>query len=84
MPVSDKRPAISGAVQDLIPGGILASDYLHKKTFDNTCSRCRKKIAEDDVPLILFHAKGEDLYAYCRDCNGFDDVDPENDSEDWS
>ena len=63
-------------VEDLVPGGVLPTDFCHVKTFDETCSRCRKAIPEDDIPLLLWIGDGENMYAYCRDCNGFDDTDP--------
>lgn len=65
------KPATN--VEKLVPGGILRTDFCHVDTFDETCSRCRKAIPEDDVPLLLWIGKGKDMYAYCRDCNGFDD-----------
>ena len=36
----------------LVPGGILATDHMHAPG-DETCSRCRRSIPDDEVPLLL-------------------------------
>ena len=37
-----------------MPGGILATDHVHYPRYDCTCSRCRRPIDPDDVPLLLW------------------------------
>jgi NAD-dependent SIR2 family protein deacetylase len=43
--------------------------HLHYITSDNTCSRCRRKIPDDDIPL-RFWPKSDPRYMliYCDDC----------------
>lgn len=53
-----------------LDGGIRASDHLHVGTNDDTCSRCRRAIREDEVPLMLWVNGGNDMYIYCNDCDG--------------
>lgn len=57
-------------IEDLVPDGIRQTDFLHRSTYDETCSRCREPIAEDDVPILLWVNDGEDMYAFCRECTG--------------
>ena len=53
----------------IVPGGILATDHVHRVTNDGTCSRCREPVAEDDVPLMLWFGRGgDDLLIYCTRC----------------
>jgi hypothetical protein len=48
---------------------ILDTDHLHYKTSDETCSRCRRKLNEDEIPL-RFWPKSDTNYMliYCDDC----------------
>ena len=55
-------------IDQLIPGGIRGDDYIHRGTNDNTCSRCREEIAEEDVPLMLWTNDGHNLMIYCEAC----------------
>jgi hypothetical protein len=50
-----------------VPGGILATDHIHVKTNDGTCSRCRKVVPDDEVPL-MFWLSGENMLIYCGTC----------------
>ncbi len=52
----------------LVPGGILATDHWHRKTQDGTCSRCRRPLPEQDVPLMLWSESGDDMLIYCERC----------------
>ena len=48
---------------------ILPTDHVHVDTFDETCSRCRKTIAEGDVPLLAWlPPDGKKMLAYCTAC----------------
>jgi hypothetical protein len=57
-------------VEALIPYGIKPEDHWHIRTTDDTCSRCREPIPEDDVPLLLWRNGGHDMLAYCEGCLG--------------
>jgi hypothetical protein len=57
-------------IDQIIPGGIKASDHLHVGTNDNTCSRCRKAIEEDECPLMLWANDGNDMWIFCEACCG--------------
>ena len=52
-----------------IPGGLLATDYVHGDTaYDRTCSRCRRRIPDADAfPLMLWRPEGG-MLAYCEGC----------------
>lgn len=53
-----------------VPGGILATDHVHRKTNDRTCSRCRKLVPDEEVPL-MFWLNGDPrgyMLIYCGDC----------------
>jgi hypothetical protein len=56
----------------MIPGGIKPTDHWHIRLNDGTCSRCRKEVPDDDVPLMLFGAadnEGDcDMLIYCEAC----------------
>ena len=60
---------------DEILANILPGDHVHYKTYDETCSRCRDKIHEDEVPLLIWQSDPEDnnkanyMYAYCERCS---------------
>ena len=55
----------------IVPGGVLATDHWHVGTYDETCSRCRKPIAEDQAPLLLWGGdNGDWMLSYCEDCLG--------------
>jgi hypothetical protein len=45
--------------------GIKPTDHWHRRTNDWTCSRCRKPLAEGDVPLIFWSSDGEHMLIYC-------------------
>ncbi len=70
-------------ITELIPGGIKGSDHLHRGTYYETCSRCRLEFAEDDIPLLCRVHDGRDLYAFCRDCNGLESIDPPDEYDDF-
>jgi hypothetical protein len=55
-------------INDVIPGGIKASDRWHRTTNDNTCSRCFAGILDHEVPAMLW--RGDDLLIYCCACLG--------------
>lgn len=55
-------------IHQMVPGGIKSTDFVHRRTNDNTCSRCRVKVPEEQVPLLLWAQRGEDLLIYCEDC----------------
>lgn len=57
-------------VGKLVPGGIRRSDHLHVETNDGTCSRCRRKLALVEMPLMLWLRDGEDMYVFCERCLG--------------
>lgn len=63
-------PAIS--IEDLVPGGIVRSDHLHVGSYDETCSRCRRSIPEEQTPLLLWVNSGDDMYSFCGVCIGWD------------
>lgn len=70
--VHAQRPRPELTLGDLIPGGILESDHRHHITNDNTCSRCRRLVAENEVPLMAWVGEeGEDLLIYCSACLGW-------------
>lgn len=57
------------SIDALVPGGILATDHVHVHTNDGTCSRCRREVPDDDVPLMLWtDAAGERMLIYCQRC----------------
>ena len=56
-------------IADIVPDGVLPGDHLHRETWDETCSRCRRDISEDrQVPILLWMNDGTDLYAFCDRC----------------
>ena len=56
-------------IADIVPGGILDTDHVHRETNDGICSRCAEIVAEDDVPLILWlPPDGNDMLIYCTRC----------------
>ena len=45
-------------------------DHVHYKTSDETCSRCRRKLLEDEVPLRFWPESNTDyMLIYCEDCS---------------
>lgn len=56
------------SIEQLIPGGILPTDHWHIGTNDDTCSRCRRPIHEDEVPLMLWDDSRENMLIYCTTC----------------
>lgn len=57
---------------NVIPGGIKPTDFWHRGTNDDTCSRCRKEVPEDDVPIMLWANDGEDMLIFCEACCGIE------------
>jgi hypothetical protein len=57
-------------ILQLIPGGVLPNDHWHRGTNDRTCSRCRREVPDEDVPLMLWSEDGEDMLIYCEACLG--------------
>lgn len=58
-------------VDALIPGGIRATDFIHIRTNDGTCSRCRKEVPDEQVPLMLWlPPNSKRMLIYCEDCIG--------------
>jgi hypothetical protein len=57
-------------VKDIVPGGIKATDHVHRETNDNRCSRCNTPIADDEVPLLLWGDDGRNMLIYCEACTG--------------
>lgn len=55
-----------GRPDQFVPGGILATDHWHIGRNDGTCSRCRKPVPDDDVPLRLWKRGGHDMLTYCE------------------
>jgi hypothetical protein len=55
-------------VADVVPGGLLPTDYVHVHTNDGTCSRCRREIDDGEVPLMLWIGDGERMLIFCWDC----------------
>ena len=55
-------------IDQIIPGGIRGTDFIHRRTNDNTCSRCREEINDDEVPVMLWSGDGENLLIYCEAC----------------
>lgn len=66
--------------EEVIPGGIKTTDHWHRGTNDNTCSRCRKDVPEEDVPLMLWANDGEDMLIYCGECAGWDRADEDEEA----
>jgi hypothetical protein len=60
--------ATKAQIDQIIPGGIRGDDFIHRKTTDGTCSRCREDIPEDDFSLMLWSQDGENLLIYCDKC----------------
>lgn len=55
-----------------VPGGILDTDQMHDE-YDCTCSRCRRDIGSEEVPIVVFvhdpdSSGDKGLVAYCDDC----------------
>ena len=59
-------------IRTIVPGGILVTDHWHIGTNDNTCSRCRQVVPDDQVPLMLWDSSGENMLIYCEPCLGVD------------
>ena len=68
----DAEPRGAHPVSTVIPGGILPTDFLHVDTCDDTCSRCREAVAEDDVPLMLWKGDGGSMFVFCSKCTGLE------------
>ena len=48
---------------------IRKTDYLHYITSDETCSRCRRKIPDEDIPLRFWPRENRNyMLIYCDDC----------------
>ena len=53
---------------------IQPTDFKHIGHYDETCSRCRRKIREEEVPLLLWtddNPEGDKsiMWSYCEDCS---------------
>lgn len=59
-------------IDQIVPGGILPDDRWHILVSDDTCSRCRKPIGEDEVPLLIWSGCGNNMLSYCERCTGAD------------
>lgn len=57
-------------IDALVPGGIKPTDHWHRITNDGTCSRCRREIPDDEVPLMFWSDDGQDMLIYCEPCLG--------------
>lgn len=73
----EKRNREQPDITSIIPGGIKPTDFCHKETNDNTCSRCRRAIREDEIPITLWRdSDPNDMWIFCNDCTpnlaGFD------------
>lgn len=56
-------------IEDTPLGAIRESDQLFVGTHDGTCSRCREKIAETEVPLLFWLTRDPSkMYAFCTRC----------------
>ena len=55
------------ALDAVVPGGIWPID--HDPGYDETCSRCRRAIPEDEIPLLLWLPPDQTrMLAYCERC----------------
>lgn len=53
-----------------IKANILPTDFVHYMTSDDTCSRCRRAIDEDEVPLRFWPASDTNkMLVYCEACS---------------
>ncbi len=57
-------------VDAFVPGGIRPTDHWRRGTNDGTCSRCRREVPDDEVPLMFWSADGHDMLIYCEMCLG--------------
>lgn len=58
-------------LEQLVPGGIKPTDFVHRVINDHSCSRCRKPIdLVEAVPLMLWLGDGDDMLIYCEACLG--------------
>ena len=66
------EPAMTApfSLKHFVPGGVLPDDHWHILISDDTCSRCRKPIPEDQVPLMLWSGDGSRMLSYCETCLG--------------
>ncbi|MYE06649.1 MAG: hypothetical protein F4Y04_05415 [Chloroflexi bacterium] len=57
------------SIDDIVPGGILATDHVHRETCDGICSRCGEIVENDDAPLLLWLPPDRnDMLIYCTRC----------------
>jgi len=46
------------------------TDVVAYKTWDGRCSRCRREIREEEVPLHLWDEKDHNImWTFCEDCS---------------
>jgi hypothetical protein len=66
------KPAMTApfSIETFIPGGVLPDDHWHQVICDDTCSRCRKAIAEDEAPRMIWSGDGSRMLVYCETCLG--------------
>lgn len=57
-------------IEQIVPGGMRPDDHVHVETNDGTCSRCRRAVPEDDVPLTVWNDTAERMWIYCEACLG--------------
>ena len=49
---------------------IAPDDHINYMTSDNKCSRCRRDIQDDEVPLRLWPESDTNfMYVYCEECS---------------
>jgi hypothetical protein len=56
------------SIDMFVPQGVLPDDHWHLMTYDETCSRCRKPVPEDENPLIIWSGCGNNMLVYCDQC----------------
>ncbi len=57
-------------IEAFVPGGLRSTDHWHRGINDGTCSRCRREVPDDEVPLMFWSPDGEDMLIYCELCLG--------------
>lgn len=48
---------------------IKQSDHINFETSDELCSRCRKPVRDDQVPLRVWSHDGKHMRIYCQCCS---------------
>jgi hypothetical protein len=65
-----EREEVPMEIAQIVPGGVLPNDHWHRGTNDGTCSRCRREVSDEDVPLMLWSKNGKNMLIYCETCLG--------------